>query len=157
MSYAIAAGAVHALLTPMAELKPSNRQKKAVTLGDYRVLDSDLPACAVLIPGSFRIGPANARQSVDTWDVVVELFCKYSTAKPEDSWPNFQALRDAVVSRLRNYPTLNHAAGVTMVEIQADADPDHVFDEQKRGPFWTMQPIRVTVTIRAALTGGEYA
>lgn len=157
MSYDTAAAAVKALLIAMPEFKSSRQQRHAVTLGDYRVLDSDLKACAVLQPGGFRVGPANARQSVDTWDVVVELFSKYSTAAPETSAPLFSALRDAVVTRLRQYPTLNHAAGVTQVQIGSDSDPAEVYDDQKRGPWWLMQPIRVTVTIRSALTGGEYA
>lgn len=157
MSYTLAVTAVKTLLAGMPEFKTSKQQKQAVTLGDYRVLDSSLAACAVLQPGGFRVGPANARQSVDTWDVVVELYSAYKTAAMENSTPEFSTLRDAVVTRLRQYPTLNHAAGVVQVQVSSDADPADIYDDQKRGPFWIMQPIRVSVTIRSALTGGEYA
>lgn len=154
MSYSSVEAAV---LTILQGLTGTFASTDDVTRGDYRILDSGANANAVLIPGAFEqdgIAEGGARKSVRAWNVLIDLFRKY--VDDGTTWTNFETDRDAVMAELELYPTLNSEAGIVGVTISADADPGEVFDEDDGGPFFVWQRMRLTITERADLSGGEF-
>ncbi len=154
MSYSSVEAAV---LTLLQALTGTFAATTDVTRGDYRILDSGADTNAVLIPGSFEqdgIAEGGARKSVRDWNVLIDLFRQY--ADDGTTWTNFETDRDAVMAQLEKYPTLNGESGVVNVVISADADPGEVFDEDDAGPFFVWQRLRIRITERADLSGGEF-
>lgn len=153
MSYASVESAIQTLLQAMSEF--SNAE---VTRGDYRQLDiAGADDVAVLTPGAFQqdgVGEAGARKSVRIWNVLIDQFRKY--VDDGTTWTNFEATRDAIIVQLEKYPTLNGESGITLVAIDAGADPSLVYDREGNGPYFIVQEIRVAVTERVDLSGGEY-
>ena len=128
-----------------------------VTRGDYGVLDSGVSASAVLVPGSFEQdgeGEGGARKSVRAWNVLIDLFRKY--VDEGTTYTSFETDRDAVIAEIEKYPTWNVESGIVNVIVRSDGDPGEVFDEEDAGPFFVWQRLRVGVTERADLSGGEY-
>lgn len=112
---------------------------------------------AVLIPGTYERageGEGGARKSVRNWTVLIDLFRKY--LDDGTTWTNFETDRDAVIAEIEKYPSLDSEAGVVDVTIAADADPGEIFDDDDQGPFFVWQRLRVGVTERADLSGGEF-
>ncbi len=154
MSYSSVEAAV---LTILQGLTGTFASTSDVTRGDYEVLDSGAGATAVLIPGSFEqdgIGEGGARKSVRNWNVLIDLFRKY--VDEGTTWTSFETDRDAVIAEIERYPTLNSEAGIVNVIVRSDADPGEVFDEDDQGPFFVWQRLRIRITERADLSGGEF-
>ena len=154
MSYSSVEAAV---LTILQGLTGTFVSTSDVTRGNYEVLDSGADATAVLIPGAFEqdgIAEGGARKSVRDWNVLIDLFRKY--LDEGTTWTNFETDRDAVIAELEKYPTLNGEAGIVRGIISADADAGEVFDEDDNGPFFVWQRLRIKITERADLTGGEF-
>ncbi len=154
MSYSSVEAAV---LTLLQALTGTFAATTDVTRGDYRILDSGADAVAILVPGAFEqdgIGEGGARKSVRDWNVLIDLFRKY--VDDGTTWTNFETDRDAVMGQLEKYPTLDGESGVVNVIISADADPGEVFDEDDQGPFFVWQRLRIRITERADLSGGEF-
>lgn len=152
MSYDTVEAALETLLVAMPEFSAST-----VSRGDYRVLDSGSSDLIVLTPGPFEqdgVGQAGARKSIRLWSILADLFRKYED--DATTWAGFIATRDAVIDNIEKYPTLNNVAGLTLVAMEAPGDPIEVFDEDDNGPFFVFQRIRVAVTERVDLSGGEY-
>jgi hypothetical protein len=152
MTYATVEAAVETLIVAMTEFTA-----ETVSRGDYRILDEGADDLCVLVPGSFDqdgAGQAGARKSIRAWAVLADLFRRY--LDDATTWADFVATRDALIDHLEQYPTLNGVAGLTLVALGSDADPTEVFDEDENGPFFVFQRIRIAVTERVDLTGGEY-
>jgi hypothetical protein len=143
-----------ALQTVLQGLTQFDGHPEGVTRGDYRVLDSGLTHTVIIEPGTFISDDAMAYTIQRTWDIPVLIFEKY--IDDAVSLVNFTAFRDAVIARLDQYPTLNGAADLTLNRLSSDGDPEEVKDKQDGGPFFTMQTLRVSITERVALSGGEY-
>ncbi|KKN73398.1 hypothetical protein LCGC14_0401010 [marine sediment metagenome] len=154
MSYSSVEAAV---LTLLQALTGTFAATTDVSRGDYRILDSGADAVAVLVPGAFEqdgIAEGGARKSVRDWNVLIDLFRKY--LDEGTTWTNFETDRDAVIAELEKYPTLNGEAGIVRGIISADADAGEVFDEDDNGPFFVWQRLRIKITERADLSGGEF-
>jgi len=146
-----------AVLTLLQALTGTFAATTDVSRGDYRILDSGADAVAVLVPGAFEqdgIAEGGARKSVRDWNVLIDLFRKY--LDEGTTWTNFETDRDAVIAELEKYPTLNGEAGIVRGIISADADAGEVFDEDDNGPFFVWQRLRIKITERADLSGGEF-
>ena len=155
MSYATIEARVKLLLEGLTGIFP---ETKLVSRGDYRELDSGASTIAVLIPGAFLqdgVAQGGARKSVRDWSVLIDLYRKY--LDEGTTWTDFEADRDAILEELEKYPSLNSLPGIVRVQIQADADPGEIDDEDNQGPFFVWQRLRVTVVERADLSGGEFA
>lgn len=124
-----------------------------VTAGDYRCLNNGAPNHAIVLPGGFGDNGIAGGVSTRSWDLLIDLYKRFDG---DSSYHDFAVLRDAVIAHLDKYPTLNHAAGVTVRTIISSGDPRDIMDEYGKGPFWVAQMLRVTVTDRAAVTGGEF-
>ena len=154
MSYVTVEARVKLLLEGLTGVFPKTR---SISRGDYRELDEGASTTAVLTPGAFiqdGVTEGGSRTTVRDWSVLIDLFRKY--LDDGTSWTDFEADRDSVMSELEKYPSLNSLAGVVKVQIQADADPGEIFDENDGGPFYVWQRLRVNVNERADLTGGEF-
>lgn len=146
-----------AVQTLMQALTGTFASTDDVSRGDYRILDSGADTLAVLIPGPFEqdgIAEGGARKSVRAWQVLIDLFRQY--VDDGTTWTNFETDRDAVLAQIEKYPTLDGESGVVNIVITADADPGEVFDEDEAGPFFVWQRLRLTITERADLSGGEF-
>ena len=154
MSYATIEARVKLLLEGLTGVFPSTN---LIARGDYRELDSGASTIAVLTPGAFvqdGIGEGGARKSVRNWSVLIDLFKKY--IDDGTSWTDFADDRDTIMAELEKFPSLNSLPGVVQVIIAADIDPGEIFDEDDNGPFFLWQRLRVNVTERADLIGGEF-
>jgi hypothetical protein len=160
MSYAECRDGVKTILQALTGTFTNTWQ---VTAGDYQVLDKGLPPtkpyAAVLTAGSFDSDEAIYYQSTKHWDVMIDLFVRYTTSEETNS--RFDSTRDAVIGQLDKYPSLNNVSGVTNVVVSASGDPvqiNHkaVSGSVETGPTFMVQTLRVNVTQRVALSGGEY-
>ena len=154
MSYSSVEAALQTILQGLTGTFADTAQ---VTLGNYDVLDSGVAASAVLVPGAFEQdgqGEGGARKSVRAWNVLIDLFRKY--VDEGTTYTSFTTDRDAVIAEIEKYPTLNGETGIVNVIVRSDGDPGEVFDEDDAGPFFVWQRLRVAVTERADLSGGEY-
>lgn len=150
MSYASVESTIKTILQAMSRFADAD-----VTQGDYRVLDSTtIDDCVVLKPGPFGQADVRAAMSFREWTTVLELFHEYGDEGT--TFTNFIASRDDVISTLEKYPTLNSGTGITRIRVYADGDVMPVNDEDGAGPFFVMQQLRVVVSERADISGGEF-
>lgn len=158
MSYDTIVARIQLLLQGLTSQFPTT---DLVTIGDYRKMDSGLDpskALAVLVPGNFDSDGAAAYQDYKHWDVLLDIFKKYGQAR-EQTVANFTAMRDAIIEHLDKYPTLNALSGVSQVRVTGEEDPNDVLQKgagEQVGPTFITQRLRITVTQRVSLTGGEY-
>ncbi|RMD64625.1 hypothetical protein D6833_04135 [Candidatus Parcubacteria bacterium] len=151
MAYVDVADAVQAKLQALTSVFANSTD---VTRGDYRVLDTGSQTVAVLVPGAFSAAEIAAYQSKREWVVLVDLFCRY--LDDAETWSRFESARDSVIAQLELYPSLDGTTGITQVSVESDGDAVEVFDESGAGPFFVMQRLRVVVTERVGLSGGEF-
>lgn len=150
MSYDGVAAKIQGILQLLTTVFPTS---SLVTIADYRVLDSGITNAAVLVPGNFDGGEAHGYETTVRWDVLVDLFTKYTTNQAA-TITAFTAMRDAVIAKLNLYPSLLNESGVSKIVVTGDGDPTDVMTQEV--PVFIFQRLRVTVTQRVALTGGEY-
>jgi hypothetical protein len=126
-----------------------------ITRGDYSVMDSGRDNIAVITPGAIDQPDARSRMSYYEWDVLIDVIRRYiddgSTSVSFIQW------RDSIMTQLESYPTLDGVTGVLRTRIRTEGDPDDIFDDDDAGPFFKVQRLRLTITQRIDLTGGEYA
>jgi hypothetical protein len=133
-----------------------------VTIGDDSRLDRGKECVAVLWPANFNSDEAENYQSTKYWQTKIDLFVRFGAKGSPATVDKFIQLRDAVITKLDQYPTLNGIDGVTQIVITGEDEPLPVYQKSKSGsvsetgPAFLMQTLIVTVTQRVALSGGEY-
>ena len=126
-----------------------------VTHGDYSPFDKGVGNFIVLVPGPVSESVNQARSSIRTWTIYMDLFVRF--ANDTSSWLSFVTLRSSVIDQLEKYPMLDDSTGVLKISVSANEDPQGVFDSQGAGPMWFTQRFTVDITERAALSGGDFA
>lgn len=130
--------------------------REHVTRCDPRVLDLGFLKNAIIEPGTFTSDDAAAYQIRRMWVYPVVIAYKFTGVSQAESRRAFVAFRDAVITRLDNYPTLSNTADITVQRLSAD-EPDELMDKAGGGPYFIVQTINVEILERVTLSGGEYA
>jgi len=145
--------ALKSLLKTLPDLADTDSREK-VTRADTRVLDMGFDYAAVIWPGQVQSGDASGWQVTRVWDIPFDLFVRYTNNA--DTHAELTGLRDSVIDLLDTHPTLGGLSEVTLEMLATTADPEEVHDRQGGGPYFLMQPFRLQITERVALSGGEY-
>jgi len=136
MSYMTAQGLVKTML-----LTNTNFSADDVTESNIRPLDMGRTNIAVLWPGTFDPIDLESMTKDRGWTVLVDLFTKFSG---ETSYSAIGTLRDSVIATIEAGRALSST--LIVVGIEADGDPQEVFDRQSAGPFFVVQRMRLNVT-----------
>lgn len=131
-----------------------------VTQGDSSILDRGVTNAIILEPGAF-LTEAHKRsvagalpERVRNWDTLIHIIVMYSTERVVST--DLAALRDSVVGLIDKYPTLS-TAGLKVIGLNAEGDPQDVYDNPQSGPVFAFQVLRLTVQELSKTSGGEYA
>jgi hypothetical protein len=126
-----------------------------VTRGNYRILDTGIDEAVVIEGGTFGPETAEGFGFYRDFDVLVNIFTRYTDEEAE-TYAAFRSLRSDALDIEEKYPSLNHLGGVIQTIMQSDGDPADVYDKTGAGPFFKMQVLRWTITRRYSVSGGEY-
>jgi|WetSurSiteA1Bulk_404760.scaffolds.fasta_scaffold35497_3 hypothetical protein len=150
---------INATVTILQSMTTYFVQTADVTIGDDSRLDRGKDYISVLWPGAFRSDETENYQTTKHWDILIDLFIRYGAKGGATTTIDFIKFRDAVISKLDQYPTLNGVVGVTEIVISSEEDPVPVFEKNKgeqAGPAFLMQRLRMVVSQRSAISGGEF-
>jgi hypothetical protein len=146
--------ALKTLLKTIPELADRSGGMEVCTISSLAPMDKGITHCAAIWPGSAQGGEAAGYSVSITWSIPVDLLVRYS--KDEDSYPAMRDFLDDVMALLLKYPTLNGQANVTLERLSTEGDPIEIGIDQSKTPFFLLQTLRVEITERVALSGGEY-
>jgi hypothetical protein len=146
--------ALQTLLKALPALADKPGGLEVCTISSLKPMDAGVTHCAAIWPGTAQGGEAAGYEVSFTWSIPLDLIIRYTS--DEVSYPALTAFLDDVIALLVKYPTLNGQGSVTLERVSADADPLEVNDKTNGGPFFLLQTIRVEITERVALSGGEY-
>jgi hypothetical protein len=146
--------ALQTLLKTLPELADKAGGLEVCAINDLSPMDAGVSHCATIWPGTVQGSDAAGYSVTFTWSIPVDFFVRYSS--DEISYTALTAFIDKALLLLIQYPTLNGQTNVTLERVAADSDPEEVYDKNKQGPFWLLQTLRIEITERVALSGGEY-
>ena len=123
-----------------------------VTQGDYRILAKGLSKAVVLSPGSFSsevvAAPRRLRQS---WIVDLDLFIPF-TDEISSAAASVRSVRQTIMDKIDQYPTLNGTSGVINAFIASGSEPSAWRGENRR---WWVQTLRVEIEERSTVSIAE--
>jgi len=146
------------LLQQLTAYFPSSSQ---VNTGNYSAVDMGVSNAAIMTVGQFAPTNPIAREQMRDWDIPLDIFQRFGVNDAATDWAAFGTFRDDLLALIDVHPRLlptNHASediGVIKTTVKSDAAP-YLVKRDKSGIVFMFQPLRVTVTQRIALTGGEY-
>jgi hypothetical protein len=122
---------------------------------EFKIMDMGEPEGIVIQMGGFTPEEDAGRMHYRDWDVMMGLFVRIGS-DPDAAWDALKSLRGDTIDLLAQYPTLNKLNGVVQTTTGSDGDPTEIFDKLNQGPFFVGQILRLTVTHRADISGGEF-
>jgi hypothetical protein len=125
-----------------------------ISQGNYDIIENGAPSHIVLVPGAVGPEQVGSCTLLRTWDVMIDIFIRYSVDNP---WTTFQTVRANVMAKLDAYPTLNNPTTMVVQQLVSAGDVSEVFEKNGEGPFYLLQRLRLTVEEKSSLTTGEYA
>jgi hypothetical protein len=118
-----------------------------------RNFDNGRAVFAELWPGAVVKLETVSYVTEQQWQILLDLYVRMID---DTSNALFQTIRDEVLAKILDYPTLN--TGQCLVNgISSEGEPEPVRDKNGQGPFFIYQGFKVGVTEKVSRTAGEYA
>lgn len=126
-----------------------------VTASDDRILDAGISSAVIFFPDVVEAEEDEQTYSYRGYTMQLHLFVRADGADV-DTWADLVALRDEIIELEEIYPHLNLSDALEST-IQADAEPQFIYDTTSSGPAFLTQILRWTVYRLTPLSGGVFA
>lgn len=125
-----------------------------VTQGDYTILSSGSAPYAVILPGGFDVLSVSddGAEAIIRWRHTVEVIADYRF----DDNSGLVSARQAVITQLAKYPTLNDAGGILRARVDGGGDPRYLYPPGGDTPHFILASVEHVSDEHVQYTGGEH-